>query len=195
MAARYSRRVGPHSRAARPGERDAPDLRGLRQRRPLDLIRRPPHHPIMDRRRFLLTSLAGVLATPLAGEAQQAGKVYRIGMLWNTPNPPMEDVLRQGLRDLGWIEGQNFNFERRYSEGRDDRHPALAAELVRLQPDLIITAGTPAALATMAATTTIPVVFGPSATPWGLVSSTASLDRVGISREPVVQARSSLANG
>jgi putative ABC transport system substrate-binding protein len=126
----------------------------------VDLLPHSAHHPGMNRRRFLLTSLAGALAAPLAAEAQQAGKVYRIGKLWNTPNPRMEDVLRQSLRDLGWIEGQNFVLERRYSEGRDDRHPALAAELVRLQPDLIITAGTPAALAVMAATTTIPVVFG-----------------------------------
>ena len=74
----------------------------------------------MDRRRFLLTPMAGALAA----EAQQASKVYRIGMLWNTPTPPMQDVLRQGLRELGWIEGQNFLFERRYSEGRNDRHPA-----------------------------------------------------------------------
>jgi putative ABC transport system substrate-binding protein len=96
-------------------------------------------------------------------------------MLWNVRNPQMEDVLRQGLRALGWVEGQNFIFERRYSEGRDDRHAALAAELVRLQPDLIITAGTPAALAAKAATTTIPIVFLVVADPVGsgLVSSLA----------------------
>ena len=71
----------------------------------------------------------------------------------------MEDVLRQGLRELGWVEGQNFIFERRYSEGRNERHAAHAAELVRLQPDLIIAVGTPATLAAKEATTTIPVVF------------------------------------
>jgi putative ABC transport system substrate-binding protein len=113
---------------------------------------------VIDRRAFLAGG-AALLTAPLAAGAQQAGKVYRIGMLWNTPTPPMEEVLRQGLRELGWIEGQNFLFERRYSEGRNDRHPALAAELVRLQPDLIITAGSPATLAAKAATTTIPVVF------------------------------------
>ena len=112
----------------------------------------------MDRRAFL-AGAAALLAAPLAAEAQQVRKVYRIGMLWNTPTPPMEEVLRQGLRELGWIEGQNFLFERRYSEGRNDRHPALAAELVRLHLDLIITAGSPATLAAKAATTTIPVVF------------------------------------
>jgi putative tryptophan/tyrosine transport system substrate-binding protein len=113
----------------------------------------------MERRRFVLSSLAGVLAAPLGAEAQQAGKIYRIGRIWNTPNPSAEDTLRQALRELGWIEGQNFVFERRYSEGRNDRLPVLAAELVRLRPDVISTAGTPAALAAKAATTTIPVVF------------------------------------
>jgi putative ABC transport system substrate-binding protein len=87
----------------------------------------------------------------------------------------MEDLLWQGLRELGWIEGQNFVVERRYSEGRNDRHPAHAAELVRLQPDLIITVGTPATLAAKAATTTIPIVFLVVGDPVGsgLVSSLA----------------------
>ncbi|HEU4367682.1 MAG TPA: ABC transporter substrate-binding protein [Methylomirabilota bacterium] len=120
----------------------------------------------MDRRTFVVGSVAA-LAAPLVVAAQQAGKVYRIGMLWNTANPAMEDVLRQGLRELGWVEGQNFVFERRYSEGRNDRHPGLAGELVRLRPDLIITAGTPAALAAKAATTTIPVVFATVGDPVG----------------------------
>jgi putative ABC transport system substrate-binding protein len=119
------------------------------------------------RRRALLYGSVAVLAASRVAEAQQAGKVYRIGMLWNTPTLPMQDVLRQGLRELGWIEGQNVLFERRYSEGRNDRHPALAAELVRLQPDLILTAGTPATLAAKAATTTIPVVFVTVADPVG----------------------------
>jgi putative tryptophan/tyrosine transport system substrate-binding protein len=113
----------------------------------------------MDRRAFISGITVGLIAAPLAAEAQQAGKVYRIGMLWNTPNPPMESVLQEGLRELGWIEGQNFVFERRYSGGRNERHPALAAELVRLQPDVIITSGTAATLAAKAATTTIPIVF------------------------------------
>ena len=113
----------------------------------------------MDRRRFLLTSLAGVLAVPLAGEAQPAGKIYRIGTIWTTPTPSADDTLRQALRELGWIEGQNFVFERHYSEGRNDRMPVLAAELVRLRPDLISTVGDSAALAAKAATTTIPIVF------------------------------------
>jgi putative ABC transport system substrate-binding protein len=113
----------------------------------------------MDRREFLTIVGTGIAAAPLGAEAQQAGKVYRIGALWNTPSPRVEDTLRESLRELGWIEGQNFLFERRYSEGRNDRFPVLAAELVRLHPDLISAAGNPAALALKAATTTIPVVF------------------------------------
>jgi putative tryptophan/tyrosine transport system substrate-binding protein len=84
----------------------------------------------MDRRRFISSVTLGLLAAPLAAEGQQAGKVYRIGALETTPNPRMEDVMRQGLRELGWVEGQNLIFERRYSEARDDRHPAHAAELL-----------------------------------------------------------------
>jgi len=102
---------------------------------------------------------SGLLAAPLAAEGQQARKVYRIVGLWTNPFPQMEDVLWRGLRELGWVEGQNFIFERRYSEGRNERHAAHAAELLRLQPDLIIAVGTPAALAAKEATTTIPVVF------------------------------------
>ena len=84
-------------------------------------------------------------------------------------------MLWQGLRDLGWIEGQNFVFERRYSEGRNERHAAHAAELLRLQPDLIIAVGTPATRAAKEATTTIQVVFILVAHPVGsgLVSSLA----------------------
>ncbi len=129
---------------------------------------------MMNRRAFI-SGAAALLAAPLAVEGQQAGKVYRIGMLANTPNPRLEDMVPQGLRELGWVEGQNVIFERRSSEGRNDRHPALAAELVRLQPDLIITVGTPAALAAKGVTTTIPVVFVTVGDPVGsgLVSSLA----------------------
>jgi len=129
----------------------------------------------MDRRRFLLTSLAGALAAPVGVYAQQPGKVYRIGALLTTPNPSLDDVLWQGLRELGWVEGQNFILERRYAEGRPERYTTHAAELLRLQPDLIYTVGTPAALAAKEATTTIPVVFTVVADPVGsgLVSSLA----------------------
>jgi putative ABC transport system substrate-binding protein len=127
-------------------------------------------------RAALLMLLAlGTFAVPFAAETQPAGKVYRVGVLWTTHVPVIEDLLGQGLRELGWIEGQNFVFERRYSQGQTNRYPALAAELVRLQPDLILTSGTPAALAAKAATTTIPIVFAAVADPVesGLVESLA----------------------
>ena len=82
----------------------------------------------MDRRRFLLTSLAGALAAPLAAEAQQAGRVYRIGVL-SSGGPDQERSLRASLRELlrerGWIEGQNLVIEVRYANGTYERAPAL----------------------------------------------------------------------
>jgi putative tryptophan/tyrosine transport system substrate-binding protein len=129
----------------------------------MGLVDLPPnslHHPGMDRRHFLLTSLAGALAAPLAGEAQQRGKVHRLGLLGNaTLTDANSKALSEGLRDLGWIEGQNFVWERRFSEGRNERFPSLAAELVQTNPDVIISAGTAATVAAKAATTTIPIVF------------------------------------
>jgi hypothetical protein len=103
----------------------------------------------MDRRRFLLTSL-GAFAALLAAEAQDAGKVYRIGLL--SPYSSAESVswhraFRRGLRDLGWIEGQNITIEPRYANGRNDRLPELVAELVGLKVDIIVTAVTPDTLA------------------------------------------------
>jgi putative tryptophan/tyrosine transport system substrate-binding protein len=86
----------------------------------------------MDRRRFLLTSLAGALATPLAVEAQQTGKVARIGWLGNSPatSPHLREAFRQGLRDLDYVEGRNLVIEYRFAEGKFERLRALAAELV-----------------------------------------------------------------
>jgi putative ABC transport system substrate-binding protein len=106
----------------------------------------------MDRRRFLLTSLAGALAAPLVTEGQQAGKVYRIGYLENAPSTELLSALSAGLRERGWVEGQNFVWERRFSKGRNERFPSLAAELVQGKPDIIITAGTAPTLAAKAVT-------------------------------------------
>jgi putative ABC transport system substrate-binding protein len=110
---------------------------------------------------WLATVLAVLLlAAPLASEAQQAGKVYRIGMLQNTPmalNAANLDAFRQGLRELAYVEGKNLVIEYRSADGRDERFPDLAAELVRLKVDLIVTRGTPAALAAKA--TGVPVVM------------------------------------
>ncbi len=116
----------------------------------------------MDRRRFLLTSLAGALAGPLAAVGQQAGKVARIGFLSVTSpsdRPPLLDAFRQGLRELGWVEGQNIVIDYRYAEGRIDRLPDLAAELVRLKVDLIVSWGTQGVTAAKNATETIPIVM------------------------------------
>ena len=112
-------------------------------------------------RRHIIAGLLLALAAPLAAEAQQA-KVYRIGMLERTStavNAANVDGFRQGLRELGYIEGKTFVIEYRSSDGRDERYPGLAAELVRLKVDLIVTRGTPAALAAKQATATIPVVI------------------------------------
>jgi putative ABC transport system substrate-binding protein len=113
--------------------------------------------------------------------APAAGKVWRIGYLDQgsaARNTLYLNGLRQGLRELGWIEGQNITIEPRFAEGKTDRLPALAAELVRLKMDVIVTSTTPAALAAKGATTTIPVVFGFAADPVGS-EIVASLARPG----------------
>ena len=113
-----------------------------------------------------------ILIAPLTAEAQPAGKVWRIGYLdQGSARQPASrrylEALRQGLRDLGWDEGRNIAIEVRYAEGKTDQLPALAAELVRLKVDLIVTRTTPAALAAKQATTTIPIVIGAAADPVG----------------------------
>ena len=117
----------------------------------------------MRRRTFLATVSGGLLAAPLAAEAQQASKVPRIGFLSVTSpsdRPGLLDAFRQRLRELGRVEGQNYVIEYRYAEDRVDRLPDLAAELVRLKVDLIVaSAGTQVATAAKNATETIPVVM------------------------------------
>ena len=101
-------------------------------------------------------------ASPLATQAQHAGKVYRIGVL-STGGPEQENFiwadLRGLLRERGWVEGQNLVIEWRYAEAKYERLPALAGELVRLQPDLIMARGGPGTTAAKQATTTIPIVM------------------------------------
>jgi putative ABC transport system substrate-binding protein len=136
-------------------------------------------------RRILVGLTSSIAMLLLAGwpgaESQPPGKVYRIGMLetrsvaLNTANV---DAFRQGLRELGYREGQNLAIVYRSSDGYDDRFPTLAGELVRLKVDLIITRGTPAALAAKAATSTIPVVMAASGDPVG-AGIVASLARPG----------------
>jgi putative tryptophan/tyrosine transport system substrate-binding protein len=124
----------------------------------------------MDRRMFLAGTGAMLLAAPLPAPAQQGGKVWRIGYLDQgsaTGNGPYFEAFRQGLRDLGWVEGKNITIDVRFAEGKTERLPALAAELVRLKADVIATSSTPAALAAKQATATIPIVIGFVADPVG----------------------------
>ena len=115
----------------------------------------------MDRRDTVLALLA-LGAAPLSAEAQQAAKVARIGYLTPslTSNPHLRDAFLQGLRDLGYVEGRNVVIEYRDAEGKIERAPALAAELVALKVDVIfVGGGTRVTLGAMQATKTIPIVF------------------------------------
>jgi putative tryptophan/tyrosine transport system substrate-binding protein len=131
------------------------------------------------RRREFMTLLGGVAALlPRAARAQQAGKISRIGYLGISSlamEPHYVDAFRQKLRELGHLDGENIAIEYRWAEGQDDRLPTLAAELVSLKPDVIVTTGTPGALAVMQATQTIPIVMASSADPVraGLVTNLA----------------------
>ena len=130
----------------------------------------------MDRRTFIGGIAGGLLAAPLAAPAQQVGKVYRIGILETIPasqNVAKLDALRKGLRDLGYVEGRNLIIEYRSADGRAERFPDLASELVRLKVDLIVTRGTPAAKAVRSATGTIPVVMAAMGEPLAVVATLA----------------------
>jgi len=110
------------------------------------------------RRREVIGLLGGAAMWPLASRAQQPRKMPRIGVLW--PNPPATfEFLRQGLSDFGYVQGRNIEFEFRWAEGKLDQLPKLAAELVRLQVDVIVTLAPQATLAAKQATQTIPIVF------------------------------------
>jgi putative tryptophan/tyrosine transport system substrate-binding protein len=132
----------------------------------------------MDRRRFLLTSLAAVLAVPLGAEAQRAGRVHRIGFLGNSTaafEANLVGPLLEGLRERGYVEGQNIVIEYRWAEGNYERFATLIAELLARNVEVIVTAGTPASLAVQKATMSVPLVMvavgDPVAT--GLVASLA----------------------
>ena len=108
----------------------------------------------------LVTLLLSLFTVPLAAAAQPPGKVYRIGYLGTDPPPAHRwDAFLDGLRERGYIEGRNLVFERRFSEGEEERFPEFAAELVRLRVDCILVPTTPAALAAKHATQTIPIVI------------------------------------
>jgi putative ABC transport system substrate-binding protein len=129
------------------------------------------------RRRDFITLLGGaVIAWPLVARAQRPERVYRIGVLETTSRPSNAanfEAFRQTLRELGYMEGRNLVIEYRSADGRPERFPELATELVRLNCDLIITRGTPATLAVKQADETIPVVMAATAEPFTLVSSIA----------------------
>ena len=133
-------------------------------------------------RRDFITLLGGAAAAwPLRAGAQQAGKVYRIGVLEMTSatlNVANVYALRAGLRQLGYFEGQNLVIEYRSVDGRDDRFPGLARELLALKVDVIVTRGTPAAKAAKNATSTVPVVMAASGDPLG-TGLVTSLSRPG----------------
>jgi putative ABC transport system substrate-binding protein len=114
------------------------------------------------KRREFITRLGGAVALsslrPINASAQQARKIPRLGVLW--PNPPATfEFMREGLRNFGYVEGQNISFEFRWAEGKLDHLPELADELVRLKVDLIVTLAPQATLAAKHATQTIPIVF------------------------------------
>ena len=134
---------------------------------------------MVTRRRVVIAFGVGALAAPLASFAQQqSAKTYRIGWLGvasASGEAGQVEVLRAGLRVLGYVEGKNIAFEYRWAEGKNDQLPELAAELVRLKIDVIVTHGTPGTRATKQATTTIPIVsaYSGDALATGLVANLA----------------------
>src|ERR1700730_2304948 len=124
----------------------------------------------MRRRDFIKVTGSAAAAWPLAARGQQPARVPRIGILsdWT----PLEaarffEPFVQGLRDLGYVEGHNIAFERRYAENKEEILPSLAAELVRLQPEVILAIGTGAARAAKNSTQTIPIVSARGGDPIG----------------------------
>jgi putative ABC transport system substrate-binding protein len=126
------------------------------------------------------TALLVLIAAPLPAGAQQPVKVYRVGFLWESPAVLPEGIesFRRGLRDLGWVEGQNIVLEYRWGEGRYDRLHELAEELVRLKVDIIVAPSSVYVEAARRATSTIPIIFAVHADPIGS-GHVASLARPG----------------
>jgi len=134
----------------------------------------------MDRRAFIGALAGGLLAGPLAADAQQSGKLFRIGVLGNVPLTDPEGArvwgaFIQGLRELGYVEGRNITIEFRSSDGKYERLPELAAELVRLKVDVIVAPAGQNVVAAQRATRTIPIVMSGLTDPVesGLVASLA----------------------
>jgi ABC-type uncharacterized transport system substrate-binding protein len=128
----------------------------------------------VQRRTFIRFVGGGLLTVPFVARALQTEKTYRIGILEATSagqNMANLDAFRKGLRELGYVEGRNLFIEYRSADGQADRFPDLAAELVRLKVDLIVTRGTPAARAAKNATETTPVVMATMGDPRAIVAS------------------------
>jgi putative tryptophan/tyrosine transport system substrate-binding protein len=135
----------------------------------------------VDRREFVSSVAFRFFAAPLAAEGQQAGKVFKIGYLGGSSAAPMEPSIRafrQHLQDLGWVEGKNITLELRWAEGKADRLPALATEVVAHGVDVIVTHGSPATWAAKQVTATVPVVMWNTTDPVGQ-GFVASLARPG----------------
>ena len=132
---------------------------------------------MIDRRTFLFAAAGGLLAARLAVAGQPTGKIYRIGFLSPSASadPSILDAFREGLRELGYVEGRNIAIASRWAEGKYDRLPGLAAQLVDLKVDIIVATAVPAIRAAKEATRTIPIIMAvvvdPMAT--GLVASLA----------------------
>jgi putative ABC transport system substrate-binding protein len=131
----------------------------------------------MRRRAFLCGSIVA-LAAPLAAEAQQTAPIPRLCYLAYEPSRPHDGAFLGSLRDLGYAEGRNLTIDSLSADGRFERLPALAAECVRLKPNVIVALTTPGALAAKKATSTIPIVSGPTGDPVG-TGIVASLARPG----------------
>lgn len=174
----------PHRETAVAGQWTTPDQRppaeidGRNRTRDVKLHSGPGRSQMMGLAIFVLT--LGLIAPPLASEAQTV-RMYRIGFLGNSTAALEANLVvpfREGLRDLGYIEGSNSQIEYRWAEGKYERFPALIAELIALKVDVIVTAGTPAAVAVKKATTTIPLVMVAVGDPVG-TGLVASLSRPG----------------
>jgi putative tryptophan/tyrosine transport system substrate-binding protein len=122
-----------------------------------------------SRRIFIRTLIGGLCLAPVHTVAQRAAKIYRIGFLWDTPAvwPHALEGFRQGLRDLGWVEGKNIVVEYRWAEGQFERLPSMVDELIRLKVDLIVAPTSIYTGAAKRATSTIPIVFASHADPIG----------------------------
>src|SRR5437867_4818143 len=133
-------------------------------------------------KKIILLSLCSLLLAPCSAvDAQQAGKIFRIGFLDSgtaSGSAVLVDAFRQEMNKVGWIEGRNFTIEHRFGEQKSERLPELAAELVRLKVDLIVVIATPSALAAKNATTAIPIVMASGGDPVG-AGLVASLARPG----------------